>query len=53
MRKRCCGKKDARKGAWSKQEDQKHIDYIKAIGEGCPHSLPKAAGLSPFPKSFS
>nr|QLF96268.1 R2R3-myeloblastosis protein [Morus alba] len=33
------------KGAWSKQEDQKLIDYIHKHGEGCWRSLPKAAGL--------
>lgn len=45
MRKPCCDKQDTNKGAWSKQEDQKLIDYIKAHGEGCWRSLPKAAGL--------
>uniref|UniRef100_M1D068 Myb-like transcription factor 6 n=1 Tax=Solanum tuberosum TaxID=4113 RepID=M1D068_SOLTU len=33
------------KGAWSKQEDQKLIDYITKHGEGCWRDLPKAAGL--------
>lgn len=33
------------KGAWSKQEDQKLIDYIHQHGEGCWRTLPKAAGL--------
>lgn len=32
------------KGAWSKQEDQKLIDYIRKHGEGCWRTLPKAAG---------
>ncbi|KAK6913566.1 SANT/Myb domain [Dillenia turbinata] len=45
MRKPCCDKQDTNKGAWSKQEDQKLIDYIKTHGEGCWRSLPKAAGL--------
>lgn len=45
MRKPCCEKVDTNKGAWSKQEDQKLIDYIKANGEGCWRSLPQAAGL--------
>ncbi|GMY23929.1 Transcription factor MYB3 [Fagus crenata] len=45
MRKPCCEKKDTNKGAWSKQEDQKLIDYIKKHGEGCWRSLPEAAGL--------
>ncbi|KAF8399020.1 hypothetical protein HHK36_014886 [Tetracentron sinense] len=45
MRKPCCDKQDTNKGAWSKQEDQKLIDYIRAHGEGCWRSLPRAAGL--------
>ncbi|KAL6007451.1 hypothetical protein ACLOJK_032948 [Asimina triloba] len=45
MRKPCCDKQDRNKGAWSKQEDQKLIDYIKVHGEGCWRSLPQAAGL--------
>ncbi|XP_042507318.1 MYB-like transcription factor 4 [Macadamia integrifolia] len=45
MRKPCCDKQDTNKGAWSKQEDQKLIDYIRVHGEGCWRSLPQAAGL--------
>ncbi|XP_028759067.1 transcription factor MYB8 [Neltuma alba] len=45
MRKPCCDKQDMNKGAWSKQEDQKLIDYIKKHGEGCWRTLPQAAGL--------
>ncbi|KAL9663952.1 hypothetical protein QQ045_019346 [Rhodiola kirilowii] len=45
MRKPCCDKQDTNKGAWSKQEDQKLIDYIKKNGEGCWRTLPQAAGL--------
>ncbi|KAL5751254.1 hypothetical protein ACOSP7_025857 [Xanthoceras sorbifolium] len=47
MRKPCCEKKEtiASKGAWTKQEDQKLIDYIQKHGEGCWRSLPQAAGL--------
>ncbi|MCD7451847.1 Transcription factor myb3 [Datura stramonium] len=33
------------RGVWSKQEDQKLIDYITKHGEGCWRNLPKAAGL--------
>lgn len=39
------------KGAWSKQEDQKLIDYIQKHGEGCWNSLPKVAGLRRCGKS--
>ena len=52
MRKPCCDKKDTTKGAWSKQEDQRLIDYIKTHGEGCWRSLPKAAGFSPSQTFF-
>jgi len=45
MRKPCCNKNDTNKGAWSKQEDQKLIDYIRKHGEGCWRTLPQAAGL--------
>ncbi|XP_010916352.1 MYB-like transcription factor 4 isoform X1 [Elaeis guineensis] len=45
MRKPCCDKQDTNKGAWTKQEDEKLINYIRAHGEGSWRSLPKAAGL--------
>ncbi|KAK4758738.1 hypothetical protein SAY87_020039 [Trapa incisa] len=44
-RKPCCDKGDADKGAWSKQEDQKLIDYIRQHGEGCWAAVPRGAGL--------
>ncbi|KAK1298653.1 Tetraketide alpha-pyrone reductase 2 [Acorus calamus] len=40
-----CDKQDNNKGAWSKEEDQKLIDYVRIHGEGCWRSLPKVAGL--------
>lgn len=40
----CCEKAHTNKGAWTKEEDQLLIDYIRIHGEGCWHSLPKAAG---------
>lgn len=40
-----CEKKITNKGAWSKQEDQKLIDYIQNHGEGCWSSLPLSAGM--------
>ncbi|XP_059671107.1 MYB-like transcription factor 4 [Cornus florida] len=51
MRKPCCDKEDTNKGAWTKQEDQKLIDYIRAHGEGHWRTLPKAAGLHRCGKS--
>ncbi|XP_074571298.1 myb-related protein 308-like [Curcuma longa] len=41
----CCEKAHTNKGAWTKEEDQLLISHIKAHGEGCWRSLPKAAGL--------
>ncbi|KAL3748885.1 hypothetical protein ACJRO7_010036 [Eucalyptus globulus] len=45
MRNPCCDKQKTNKGAWSEQEDQKLIDYVRKHGEGNWNSLPKAAGL--------
>lgn len=47
----CCEKAHTNKGAWSKEEDQVLIAYIRAHGEGCWRSLPKAAGLQRCGKS--
>ncbi|KAJ8560201.1 hypothetical protein K7X08_004259 [Anisodus acutangulus] len=47
----CCEKAHTNKGAWTKQEDQRLINYIRAHGEGCWRSLPKAAGLQRCGKS--
>ncbi|KAK3426052.1 hypothetical protein EUGRSUZ_F02583 [Eucalyptus grandis] len=41
----CCEKAHTNKGAWTKEEDQRLIDYIRLHGEGCWRSLPKSAGL--------
>ncbi|CAI9780493.1 unnamed protein product [Fraxinus pennsylvanica] len=41
----CCEKEHTNKGAWTKEEDERLINYIKQHGEGCWRSLPKAAGL--------
>ncbi|MQL72758.1 hypothetical protein Taro_005128 [Colocasia esculenta] len=41
----CCEKAHTNKGAWTKEEDQRLIAYIKAHGEGSWRSLPRAAGL--------
>ncbi|KAL6525253.1 hypothetical protein OROMI_030846 [Orobanche minor] len=45
VRSPCCEKEHTNKGAWTKEEDQRLITYIRAHGEGCWRSLPKAAGL--------
>ncbi|KAM3273479.1 hypothetical protein ACQJBY_042992 [Aegilops geniculata] len=42
----CCEKAHTNKGAWTKEEDQRLIAHIKAHGEGCWRSLPKAAGTT-------
>eukprot|EP00253_Pinus_taeda_P007610 PITA_07610 len=41
----CCEKAHTNKGAWTKEEDDRLIAHIRAHGEGCWRSLPKAAGL--------
>ncbi|CAL9046036.1 myb-related protein 308-like [Musa acuminata AAA Group] len=41
----CCEKAHTNRGAWTKEEDERLIAYIKVYGEGCWRSLPKAAGL--------
>ncbi|KAL4187404.1 hypothetical protein AMTRI_Chr09g38890 [Amborella trichopoda] len=41
----CCEKAHTNKGAWTKEEDERLISHIRAHGEGCWRSLPKAAGL--------
>ncbi|KAI9079644.1 hypothetical protein K1719_038265 [Acacia pycnantha] len=41
----CCEKEHTNKGAWTKEEDQRLINYINLHGEGCWRSLPRAAGL--------
>lgn len=41
----CCEKAHTNKGAWTKEEDQRLISYIRSHGEGCWRSLPKSAGL--------
>ncbi|CAI9110598.1 OLC1v1010652C1 [Oldenlandia corymbosa var. corymbosa] len=51
MRKPCCDKKLTNKGAWTEQEDQKLVDYIRTHGEGCWSDLPKQAGLRRCGKS--
>ncbi|CAM8885072.1 unnamed protein product [Rhodiola kirilowii] len=47
----CCDKAHTNKGAWTRDEDQRLIDYIRVHGEGCWRSLPKAAGLARCGKS--
>ncbi|KAL3528192.1 hypothetical protein ACH5RR_012848 [Cinchona calisaya] len=47
----CCEKEHTNKGAWTKEEDERLIMYIKQHGEGCWRSLPKAAGLQRCGKS--
>ncbi|KAL9680823.1 hypothetical protein QQ045_012602 [Rhodiola kirilowii] len=41
----CCEKAHTNKGAWTKEEDDRLISYIRAHGEGCWRSLPTSAGL--------
>ncbi|KAL0733184.1 hypothetical protein Bca4012_009394 [Brassica carinata] len=41
----CCEKEHMNKGAWTKEEDERLVSYIKSHGEGSWRSLPRAAGL--------
>ncbi|CAN8271334.1 unnamed protein product [Cochlearia groenlandica] len=41
----CCEKEHMNKGAWTKEEDERLVSYIKSHGEGCWRSLPVSAGL--------
>ncbi|KAK8692092.1 hypothetical protein V6N13_075572 [Hibiscus sabdariffa] len=41
----CCEKAHTNKGAWTKEEDDRLVHYIRVHGEGSWRSLPKAAGL--------
>lgn len=40
----CCDKERINKGPWTEAEDTILSAYIKAHGEGCWRTLPKAAG---------
>ncbi|XP_057976123.1 transcription factor MYB8-like [Malania oleifera] len=50
-RKPCCAKVGLNRGAWSTQEDQILINYIKAYGVGNWRTLPQKAGLKRCGKS--
>ncbi|PUZ63151.1 hypothetical protein GQ55_3G044700 [Panicum hallii var. hallii] len=39
----CCEKAHTNKGAWTMEEDQRLVAYIRAHGEGSWRSLPKAS----------
>ncbi|KAK7391387.1 hypothetical protein VNO78_19803 [Psophocarpus tetragonolobus] len=41
----CCEKHGVRRGAWTPEEDQALVDYIKKNGHGSWRTLPKHAGL--------
>ncbi|CAK9864838.1 unnamed protein product [Sphagnum jensenii] len=47
----CCDKQGINKGPWTEAEDTILSAYIKAHGEGCWRTLPKAAGLARCGKS--
>ncbi|XP_010264424.1 PREDICTED: transcription factor TT2-like [Nelumbo nucifera] len=50
-RRPCCSKDGLNKGAWSAQEDEVLMDYIKFHGEGKWRGLPSKAGLKRCGKS--
>ncbi|KAJ1376528.1 SANT/Myb domain [Sesbania bispinosa] len=47
----CCDKHGVRKGAWTPEEDEALVEYIKKHGHGSWRSLPKHAGLQRCGKS--
>ncbi|KMZ63606.1 Transcription factor MYB32 [Zostera marina] len=47
----CCENEHINRGSWTKEEDRRLISYIRAHGEGCWRSLPKASGLQRCGKS--
>ncbi|PVH61492.1 hypothetical protein PAHAL_3G046500 [Panicum hallii] len=47
----CCEKAHTNKGAWTMEEDQRLVAYIRAHGEGSWRSLPKAVSLQRCGKS--
>ena len=51
-RKPCCDKHGVKRGAWTPEEDEILIDYIKKKGHGRWRSLPKHAGFSFFLSFF-
>ena len=50
-RKPCCDKAHTNRGAWTKEEDDRLIEYIRMNGHGSWRSLPKAAGA--YAQNFS
>ena len=51
-RKPCCDKHGVKRGAWTPEEDEILIDYIKKNGHRRWRSLPKHAGFSFFLSFF-
>ncbi|XP_031098578.1 myb-related protein Hv1-like [Ipomoea triloba] len=47
----CCEKEGLNRGRWTKEEDERLINYIQQNGEGSWRSLPKNAGLQRCGKS--
>jgi len=42
----CCDKNGLKKGAWTPEEDELLVSYIKKNGHGSWRSLPKLAGIN-------
>uniref|UniRef100_A0A0D9VUR8 Uncharacterized protein n=1 Tax=Leersia perrieri TaxID=77586 RepID=A0A0D9VUR8_9ORYZ len=51
LRPPCCDESSVKKGPWTREEDQKLVDYVELHGHGSWRSLPKRAGLNRCCKS--
>jgi len=49
----CCEKHGVKRGAWTPEEDQALVDYIKEHGHGSWRTLPKHAGPLSYHSFFS
>lgn len=48
----CCEKHGVKRGAWTPEEDQALVDYIKEHGHGSWRTLPKHAGALSYYSFF-
>lgn len=48
----CCDKHGVKRGAWTPEEDEALVEYIKKHGHGSWRTLPKEAGASFYAFAF-
>ena len=49
----CCDKDGVRKGAWTPEEDEALVEYVKKHGHGSWRTLPKHAGPTSYISFYS